>query len=376
MVIVFWQETERPERAAAGNRRNLIIAAAVGVAIVLGLLILNSTTMTVITRLYGLIPGLADTTFVSSLTALWQRFGYGSAAMRMIAEYPLEGVGAGMFHTLIMDYRVLVSDLFIGPDNAQNWYRHITAEFGLLGALPMLIWTVMFAKRLFTRSAPGSDRFSSWAIASPLVAFGLISSFSVPGQSIPVVITFWTLAFWFLQLQAPEPPSPPSPSREPAWAWMTIVALVVVHAGLTLSAAYGTLLPQHRAARWGWAYTGGMSKLEPNADGTPGRRWANLRSISTIPVKGTVLKFVAWVSDHPDADAHPLHVRVRADGKDYFEGDLKRTDVVRLDIPAAPGAKDMIVETWISRTFRPSQVDPKSHDRRDLGLSVRDWVWE
>ena len=376
MAYALWQERRSVERAehapARNNRTALIAAASIAVIIVIALVAMNSAVMAVLDRLVPVIPGMAGTTFSSATLALWQRNGYGSAAMRMIAEHPVQGVGVGAFHTLIMDYRSLVTNVFIGPDNAQNWWRHMVAEFGLLGSLPMLIFTIMFGRALFARSAPGTDRFSSWAIASPLIAFGVISMFSMPGQSATVILTFWTLAFWFLQLRGEDA----RPSREPAWAWIAIVALVIIYAGITLSAAYGSLLPRHRAERFGWEYSAGMSRLEPNADGSPGRRWANLRSMSTIPVKGRVLKFVAWVSDHPDADAHPLHVRVRADGKDYFDGYLTRTDIVRLDIPATPGERWMVVETWIDRTFRPSQIDPRSHDKRDLGLSVRDWVWE
>ena len=55
-----------------------------------------------------------------------------------------------------------------------------------------------------------------------------------------------------------------------------------------------------------------------------------------------------------------------------FEGDLR--DPLFLDIPATPGKTHMILETAVDRTFRPS--DSGSSDRRDLGLSIRDWVWE
>jgi hypothetical protein len=34
----------------------------------------------------------------------------------------------------------------------------------------------------------------------------------------------------------------------------------------------------------------------------------------------------------------------------------------------------MVIETEISRLFTP--VDFGSDDRRALGLSIRDWVWE
>jgi hypothetical protein len=86
-----------------------------------------------------------------------------------------------------------------------------------------------------------------------------------------------------------------------------------------------------------------------------------------------VLKFVGWI-DHPDADEHPVQVRVWADSKLVFSGDLRRSASITLDIPATPGEKHLILETWISRTWRPS--DYGRGDRRQLGLSVRDWAWE
>jgi len=91
-----------------------------------------------------------------------------------------------------------------------------------------------------------------------------------------------------------------------------------------------------------------------------------------IPVKGTVLKFVAWI-DHPDADAKPVHARVWADSKLVYEGDLRRAPLM-LDIPATPGKTHMLIETAIDRTWRPSESGRR--DNRDLGLSIRDWVWQ
>jgi hypothetical protein len=95
--------------------------------------------------------------------------------------------------------------------------------------------------------------------------------------------------------------------------------------------------------------------------------------VAVIRVKGKVLKFVAWV-DHPDKGVRPAHTQVWADSKLVYEGDLR--DPLFLDIPATPGKTHMILETEtaVDRTFRPS--DSGSSDRRDLGLSIRDWVWE
>ena len=113
--------------------------------------------------------------------------------------------------------------------------------------------------------------------------------------------------------------------------------------------------------------------LEADPGGNPiGRRWTLRKSLAVIPVKGKVLKFVAWI-DHPDTDVKPVHVQVWADSLLVYEGDMRR-DPVFLDIPATPGKTHMVIETAIDRTWRPS--DHGSRDTRELGLSIRDWVWQ
>ena len=92
-----------------------------------------------------------------------------------------------------------------------------------------------------------------------------------------------------------------------------------------------------------------------------------------IPVKGQVLKFVGWI-DHPDGDANPPHVTVRADSRVVYDGPLKRNAPLLLDIPATPGKTHMVLETSIDRVYRP--IDVGGTDRRRLGLSIRDFVWE
>jgi hypothetical protein len=366
VVIGYENWRQSSTRDLGVGRRG--ITAAVVIAVLVVAAAGRSSTATVFNRIPSLIPGWqVDTPIGESLWAWWQRNGYGTAAMRMIAEYPWQGVGIGSFHTLVRDYSTLVGRHPLSADNAQNWYRHQFAELGLLGSGPWIVWCALLVGALWT--ARGSDRFSANVLRSALVAFGLIALTSVPGQSMAVILIFWTVAYWFLAVAAP---SRDVAKAEGSWRWAVAVGLVAVHGVLTLSAARGDLLPRHRADRFGWDYSGGISDLEPSGN-LPGRRWTGRRSMSTIPVKGRVLKFVGWI-DHPDADEHPVRVRVVADHRQLFDGDLRRTDVIRLDIPAASGARQMVLETWISRTFRPS--DRGSRDRRDLGLAIQDWQWE
>ena len=142
-----WQR--RPAGARSWSTRLVPIvigvAAAVGVAV---LIARGSSTTTVFDRIPSLVPGMEGTTVWSSVRDLWERFGYGPAAMRMIGDHPLQGVGVGAFHTLVYDYGTLVTNRQLVPDNAQNWYRHIVAELGLLGALGAIAWSVMAARAL------------------------------------------------------------------------------------------------------------------------------------------------------------------------------------------------------------------------------------
>ena len=371
MVYEGWIQSRSSRRPAAG--RAILIGVIIAIVAIAALAARSSATATVFHRIPSLIPGLqADTPIEESLWSWWQRNGYGTTAMRMIVEHPLQGVGVGSFHTLVHDYSTLVTNNPpLASDNAQNWYRHLFAELGLLGSLPWIWWCLIFIRRLMTDSATEADRFSIRVLRSPLIAFGLIAMLSMAGQSLTVILTFWTLAYWFLAIR--EPGSAAAGTDLPTWKWASVIALVVVHASLTLAAARGDLLPRHRAERFGWDYSGGISDLEKGVNGKPGRRWTGLRSINTILVRGRVLKFVGWI-DHPDADAHPVHVRLWADDKIVYDGDLKRTDQIHLDISPGAGQKYLILETEISRTFRPSQFGGR--DRRDLGLAVQDWQWQ
>lgn len=362
-------------------RRASVVAVALGLAALAALVAVvarGSATTSVFARIPSLVPGMeAGTSVGRTVVDLWQRFGYGTAAMRMIAEHPLQGVGVGGFHTLVRDYSMLVADQSLAPDNAQSWYRHVLAELGLLGSLGALAWTVLFARRILAKPARSSPDPAVRIGTGVLVAFGLLSLVGVPGQSAAVIVTFWVFAFWVATALGEAAGSSPAPGglhgRATAWPiGAAVLVVVAAHAGLTLASARTDLLPAHRAARFGWDYSFGISALERSPDGLH-RRWTAERSLSTIPVQGRVLKFVAW-AEHPDANERPIHLRVVADGTQVFEGELRRQSAIRLDIPAAPGAKTLVLETFIDRTFRPS--DYGSRDRRDLGLAILDWRWE
>ena len=67
----------------------------------------------------------------------------------------------------------------------------------------MFMWVALFAKTLIARPPAGADRFTVHVLRSTLLAIGLISLLSMSGQSMTIVLTFWTLVFWFLMAREP-----------------------------------------------------------------------------------------------------------------------------------------------------------------------------
>jgi O-antigen ligase len=380
-ALAHWRSTR--SSAPINVTRVLVMgAAAMLIAVAMVALLKNASTHTVIARgSWTYIPFYGDKGIKASVNELlWERFGYGPAAIEMIKEHPIDGIGVGTFHALSTDFGKVAGYTIPQADNAQNWWRHHLAELGLVGSLPLLAWCWVCGALMFARRRAG-DRLSIGLLRGVLIGFAVASMFGMPAQSIAIVMTFWTFAFWLWLEQMPASDAPP------AWEWpkkslIAAAVLIAVHAGMTTADALGDLRPYNRAQRWDWYYRYGFhtndndgTDLEPDPGGNPiGRRWTMKDSLAVIKVKGRVLKFVAWI-DHPDADAKPVHARVWADSKLVYEGDLTRAPLM-LDIPATPDKMHMVIETSVDRTWRPSDSATGSRDTRDLGLSIRDWTWQ
>ena len=375
IVIAAFEATLAWKRSRAGIRQlAMAVAGVLVVAVTLIVVLRGASTHTVWQRgLRHYVPFIGENSLAHTANEwLWERFGYGPSAIEMVKSYPLEGVGVGMFHTLVHDFGTL-RGYDITPDNAQNWFRHVIAELGLVGFIPVLWWCVVLATLMFAR-APQGDRLSIGMLRAVLIGFGVASMFGVPGQAAAVAITVWALVFWLLQERGSDAPSPHVPGALSRNGAIIAVILVAIHFAATVVDAREGLRPRHRAERFNWYYEYGFDKLEPDPGGNPvQRRWTWREAVAVIPVKGKVLKFVAWI-DHPDGDDNPPHVTVRADDRLIFNGPLKRSAPLFLDVPATPGKTHMVIETTIDRIYRPAEHGIR--DRRELGLSIRDWIWE
>ncbi len=215
----------------------LLLAGGLGALVVIGV---NSERDNAIRRLASMFK---PTSTVSSVAKqMWARDGYGTAAVLMIRDSPVSGVGVGAYHGLVASIGGLIG-VWLPPDNAQNWLRHEVAELGLVGGAGWIAWYGLFAFSLCSvnRRQPSSI----WIVRAMLVVFGLASLLGMPGQDAMMGLTFWVLAFWYAKLQGT------TTDTRPLSRWMLAVGAVLL---LTYSAdavlkARGVLRPVERAIR-------------------------------------------------------------------------------------------------------------------------------
>ncbi len=291
---------------------------------------------------------------------LWNREGYGTVATQMIGDYPLFGVGVGSFHIMLPDYGRHLQPGVTRPDNAQNWFRHQLAEFGVVGSLGWIAWVVGFAGFIVSRrrSAPPE----AWAVCGVLVAFATVSMVGMPGQDLAVGLTFWTMAFWFIALAGP-PQGAGLPGRR--WTAVAAIALLVFALG-TARLAAGALRVPARAQRTWWPYSYGFYSTEFDADGNA-FRWTGPHAVAVVRAPTRHIELMISVN-HPDLAAHPVHARVWCDGALVIDTALSDSRVAakRVDIP--DDARAVMIETRVDHAERPS--DHGGRDTRDLGLMV------
>jgi hypothetical protein len=295
---------------------------------------------------------------------LWVRNGYGTAAAAMIQRYPWFGVGVGGFQPLLPEF----SGRTLSIDNAQNWYRHQLAEFGVLGSIGWVFWVGAFGA--FVLSRRDASRVA-WGARGALIAFAAISFVGMPGQAISVSITLWTLAAWYLLLVGK--PAAPEAVRPDRAAWIAALALVLLFSAGTAYAATHDLRVPARAKRSGWLYQHG---LYPATPGDEGFRWTGRQSVSVVEASSPTMiltlsldytSLTGTGGSSTAAATRPVTVKVWRDGELVFDRELTTTAPVTERIPVA--GKWVMLETWVSRVFESGDLGLA--DDRELGVRMK-----
>lgn len=147
-----------------------------------------------------------------------------NSAAEMIADYPVLGVGPGMFGRALRTYRDPgVADDRIGTSH--NLYLNATAEIGLIGLAVCAVLAALMLRdwrNHWQESSPGNSRLRLEAVFAALVGVGVQSIFDT-FTSTAVVSIFLMLLAYAAARQGGRLNRPPTASR-----WTAFGALVIV----------------------------------------------------------------------------------------------------------------------------------------------------
>ena len=356
LAIGMWRDRGQDTRAR--GRAIGLIAAAGAVSLV----IFSTAAVGPLKRT----DGTAVTPDRRGLSDLWHRGGYGSVAVEMIGEYPLTGVGPGAYRYLAPDYWRATANSKLEPDNAQNWWRHQSAELGLIGGITVLLWSVVLAWHVVTKPARTKEVLPAWTVRGLLVGIGTCSLVGMPTQNPLVLLWFFFLVAWLVAITGP--PGAPAWARQ-VWirrGWIAATVLAVIYAGGELILARGSLDVAERAKRFGREYVYGAYEVE-EAPEVPAFRWTRAESRFILPVRGRSLVVRLWVQ-HPDIEQLPVVVSIEGSCGVVFREELMSTRSVSVGfaVPEDLAAVDAVIR--VSRTWQPS--DHGGGDTRTLGVAV------
>ena len=123
-----------------------------------------------------------------------------------------------------------------------------------------------------------------------------------------------------------------------------------------------------RARQFGWPYSYGF--YEPEGDRTAGaERWMARRATALIDISGPVVQ-VSVRSPLPGVARDPLRVRAWVEGRLVIDARLSSDAPASATARVPAGLTQAVLDVEVSRTVRPSSLDPSVHDDRELGALV------
>ena len=357
------------ERTNVRARRVLPLATVAAVVILLVVVSsIGSSAVGSLRRLHDSLPGFSTRSVSAFLSEMWNRNGYGAASALIIEQHPIVGIGPGSFYFLVPDYSMMAGAAPLPADNAQNWYRHQLAEFGVLGSIGWIVWVATFGWFVVkARTARSADRPTAGVLRGILVALGIISLVGMPAWNPAVTLMFWTMAFWLTAVASPETAGRQNRDGVISSArWIGIGVLLLTFLGGTAYAARRELRVPNRAAEHGWRYSYGFYEPERAADGSP-YQWAAQHAVTVLAATKPWLRLTVAVN-HADVARKPVDVKVWMDNERVVSATLRSTDPVIEFVRLPEGVSRVVLETWVSRVVRPR--DFGLDDPRTLGLMV------
>jgi O-antigen ligase len=305
---------------------------------------------------------------IATARSLWNRHGYGPAAVHMIREFPVAGVGLGTYHSLVADYSKAFVGIALPPDNAQNWYRHQLAELGIIGSAGWIAFVGLFVVAAFRARAAPEHQLAANALRGSLAGLAIASLVGMPGQHPAIVLTFWTFAFWLLQVVGVETTVKGRTTttltasakatavrrsfmrrRKGRTTSIIVGAIVALHAATTLYTSRHALRVPFRAARFDFDYSYGFVREE----GSP-HAWVQDRAVAVPRATTRSMRLILW--SESGNEARPVSTEISIDGRRVIRRTL-RGDQRLAEVVSVPGDnRRFVLDVEVSS---PANVKPR-----------------
>jgi O-antigen ligase len=287
------------------------------------------------------------------------RVAWWSAAVGMIRDHPLTGVGLGRYPRLMTEYGGGRS-----RENAHNLYLQMIAEAGLPGLMFTALAIALLAGLVRLRRRAGTDGARALALGGFIGCLAYLMTL-LTGHSLLLpsgqILLAAALGAVFAGASPAEPVIEPRHPRAVRVAVCLVAAGALVYYPLAASARGIAPVPD------AWGYSWGLHATERPADGAA-FRWTTGRALLdlTVPADATALELPVSARG-PNAAGEYRNVRVTLDGRteEVVLGGGPQT--IRIPLPA--GRNRILVELDVSPTFVPAVEDGEG-DTRVLGIQL------
>jgi len=350
---------------AFGGRRPVWRASRVATGLVAGAMLVGALAMA--GGAVGPLQRIAEVPLSrAGVAELWRRGGYGTIAVQMTRDTPWTGAGPGMYHVIAPDYWRVMRQMALAFDNAQNWWRHQAAELGVVGAAPVIAWSLLLAVGLLA-AAPREGRGDAWLPRALLLGVGAASLVGMPTQNPIVLLWFFGLVAWWARASTGAIAEGRMTAGAARAAAVVLVAVVLVHAAGTAVLARGWLSVPERAKRAQREYARGAYAPEP-LSGSSEFRWTGAEARFTWSGPTRWLMVRVWVR-HPDAASSPVRVTLTTQCQTLADEEFSSSTPTSIGIELPEGSGTLNATLRASRTWQPAPAG-SGGDSRQLGAAI------
>jgi O-antigen ligase len=299
------------------------------------------------------------------------------AAVHMIKDYPLSGVGIGAFIIELPNYARTHGFPLRTTDSAENYFIQVFVELGIIGLLFALWIFWLIFKRMRQGFGPDLSR-DKWKHMRIGVSCGIISMFLVFLVhtfigSYELKYTFWLLVGMLFVMNRSDAEAEVEIAFSKNFKILGLI-LILIFSGLQLWNSTHSLSLAHRNDALGLDQDFGSYKTERTDDGRQ-FQWTKKNRGVTVAVQGPVLE-IPMTASHPDIRENPVKVQVYLI-KDFFR-EKRLLDEITLresswktyeyHLPDEVGTEVLLIFK-VSRTWNPRKASG-TLDPRDLGVAL------